>query len=386
MPSRSQPSNLRIAVHGAPVRWLLSSCSLASLLAFAPGATPVPAANARIHLTLDASEADQILAILALRRAGKPVDDSAWQKLFATEPYQRLKAREAAIGVRFHDTTLAFTDADFRQFVLSIDPAQRARSLAAALAGWKRADLTRLAEQDLAYLPDSAVIRAKVFPVIKPNSNSFVWETATNPAIFLYLDPAVSRASFENTVTHELHHIGLGSLGPVYDGTIAPLPDRARSVAGWLGAFGEGFAMLAAAGGPDIDPQAASSPQRRDQWNHDMANFNTDLNAVNAFFADVLAGKYASQDAIDEKASSFYGAQGPWYTVGYKMAVMVEKRFGRRALTGTMLEFRCLLVLYNRAAAEQNASGRGTLPMWSDSVLAAVAAPSCPTPQQPAQR
>lgn len=386
MSGHPQPANRSIPVHRAPIRWVLFSCSLASLLAFAPGTAPAPAANERIHLTLDASEADQVLAILALRRAGKPVDDSAWKKLFATEPYRRLKAREVAIGRRFHDTTNVFTDEDFQRFVLSDSLEQDAPALSATLDGWKRADLTRLAEQDLAYLPDSAVIHAKVFPVIKPNNNSFVWETATNPAIFLYLDPAVSRASFVNTVTHELHHIGLGSLGPVYDRRIAPLPERARSVAGSLGAFGEGLAMLAAAGGPDIDPQAASSPQRRAQWNQDMANFNTDLNAVNTFFADALAGKYASQDAIDEKASSFYGAQGPWYTVGYKMAVMVEKRFGRRALIGTMLEFRCLLVLYNRAAAEQNASGRGPLPLWSDSVLAAVNAPSCPTAQQPARR
>jgi hypothetical protein len=52
----------------------------------------------RVQLTVDASEADQVLAILTLRADGKPVDESQWQRLLATEPYQRLKKREAEIG------------------------------------------------------------------------------------------------------------------------------------------------------------------------------------------------------------------------------------------------------------------------------------------------
>jgi putative zinc-dependent peptidase DUF5700 len=359
-------------------RRVIAFACLLSLPTIAPSAAQAPVTNDRIHLILDTSEADQVLAILAHRRAGEPVADSDWQKLFATEPYRRLKAREAAIGLRFHDSTLAFTEADFRRFVLSDSLEQRAPALAATLERWKRAELTGSAVRELTYLPSSAVITAKVFPVIKPGHNSFVWETATNPAIFLYLDPAVGRDKFENTVAHELHHIGLGSLGPVYDSAIARLPERARSAAGWMAAFGEGLAMLAAAGGPDVDPHAASSPEEHARWDRGMANFNADLPAVDAFFAGVLAGKFASQDAIEEKAVSFFGLQGPWYTVGYRMAVIVETRFGRPALIGTMLEFRCLLVLYNRAAAELNASSsERQLPLWSDSVLSGVSAPFC---------
>jgi hypothetical protein len=139
----------------------------------------------------------------------------------------------------------------------------------------------QLAERILRYLPPSAVIRAKVYPVIKPGKNSFVWEASSNPAIFLYLDPQVSRH-----------------------------------------------------------------------------------------------GKFSSRDAIDEKGSTFFGAQGPWYTVGYKMAVMAEKRFGRPALIETMLDPRRLLVLYNQAAAEQNAAGEEHLPLWSEELLKQLGTPS----------
>ena len=33
----------------------------------------------------------------------------------------------------------------------------------------------------------------------------------TDPAIFLYLDPTETKEEFENTLAHELHHIGYGS-------------------------------------------------------------------------------------------------------------------------------------------------------------------------------
>jgi hypothetical protein len=335
------------------------------------------AAVDRVQLTLDTSEADQVLAILALRNQGKPVADSEWQKLFATAPYQRLKQREKAIGESFHDPTRAFTDDDFRRFVLSADLLPRAAALSSTLDRWRKADLRQDATRVLAYLPADAALHAKVYPVIKPVTNSFVWDLSSDPTIFLYLDPEVSREKFENNVTHELHHIGLGSVGPIYNKKIAALPEPAHTAADWMGSFGEGFAMLAAAGGPDVDPHAASSPTEHARWEHDMGQFNDDLRAVNQFFLDILNAKFASSDAIGEKAGSFFGVQGPWYTVGYKMSVMVEKRFGRPALIGTMLDPRCLLVLYNRAAAEQNAADKPPLPLWSEEVLSAAHVGSC---------
>jgi len=326
----------------------------------------------RIRLTFDTSETDQVLAILALRQAGKPVDDAQWQKLFATEPYQRLKVREKKIAERFNDPSRVFTDEDFKKFVMSDDLLKRAPELRSTLERWKKADLQQAAEHTLQYLPASAVIRAKVFPTIKPNHNSFVWDTSTDPTIFLYLDPDVSAAEFSNTVSHELHHIGLASSLADYDQRIDTLPEPARTAAGWLTAFGEGLAMLAAAGGPDVDPQATSRAEEHARWDRDMANFNNDFGAMNTFFLDILNGKFPNADAITEKGSSFFGAQGPWYTVGYKMAVMVEKRFGRDALIQTMLDPRRLLALYNQAALEQNARRKEQLPLWSEEILKQV--------------
>ena len=99
-----------------------------------------------------------------------------------------------------------------------------------------------------------------------------------------------------------------------------------------MGAFGEGFAMLVAAGGPDNDPHAASSPEEHARWEHDLANFNQDLSTLQEFFLDVIDQRLVGKDKIDEKAYSFFGVQGPWYTVGYKMSVVIEKRYGRKRL------------------------------------------------------
>src|SRR5439155_24325048 len=133
---------------------------------------------------------------------------------------------------------------EFDAFLMSEETIGRFPELRRTLAQWKKADLEAVALRVLDYLPADARIRATVFPVIKPLGNSFVFEPAAEPAIFLWLDPSLSRENFENTVAHELHHIGFASLPArkAEDGA------RVHTVLEWMSAFGEGFAMLAAAG------------------------------------------------------------------------------------------------------------------------------------------
>lgn len=321
-----------------------------------------PEAATRIQLKLDTSEAEALLAILDKRAGGAALNDADWQRLFATEPYVRLKEREASMH-------RGFTDDDFRKFVLSPELAPKASALRQTLDAWRRTDLVSSAKRELTYLPEQAHIKAKVFPVIKPATNSFVFDTATDPAIFLYLDPAESAAKFENTVAHELHHIGFSSVDSLSEERLKDLPANLKPAVKWMGAFGEGFAMLAAAGGPGVDPHATSSPEQHARWEHDMANFNQDLGLLQQFFLDVVDQRLVGKDKIAEKAYTFFGVQGPWYTVGYKMAVVVEQRYGRKRLIECMLDPRDLLATYNRAAEELN-HGRGEkLALWSPELL-----------------
>lgn len=331
-----------------------------------PGYAQSPKAEERIQLTFDASEAKAVVSILEQRAAGKPVADGDWQRLFESKPYVRLKAREASMQ-------RGFTDDDFKAFVLSAELAAKTAPLRQTLDAWQGADLPAAARRILPYLPAQARIHTKVFPVIKPKPNSFVFEMATDPTIFLYLNPTVSKASFENTVAHEMHHIGFASIEGEMDARQKDLPPPVKAAAEWIGGFGEGFAVLAAAGGPDIHPHATSQPGDRARWDRDMAHFNVDLKTVEAFFLDVIHQKLKTKEDINAKAFSFFGeTQGPWYTVGYRMAVVIEKRFGRATLVACMTDLRKLLPTYNRAAMELNQKGEAPLALWSQELVDAV--------------
>jgi Putative zinc dependent peptidase (DUF5700) len=147
------------------------------------------------------------------------------------------------------------------------------------------------------------------------------------------------------------------------------VPATAKAAVDWMGAFGEGFAMLAAAGNPDVHPHAVSSPEKRARWDRDMGSFNHDLGDVQQFFLDIIDQKFKSRDEIDEKASSFFGVQGPWYTVGYRMALTIEKRYGRKVLIDCMMDPRELLVRYNAAAADLDQNGGTPLALRSPVLL-----------------
>jgi hypothetical protein len=333
------------------------------LVLFAAGSS---ANDSRVQFRLDASEADAVLAILEERAARKQGTDSDWQHLFTSEPYLRLRKREASLH-------RDFTDADFRRFVVSDDLAKRAPALRRTLDAWKKADLHAAAERILPYLPADAQVKASVYPVIKPKSNSFVFETESNPAIFLYLDPEESQTEFMNIVAHESHHIGFSDASKRYEEKIKVLPENARKAAEWMGAFGEGLAVLAAAGSADVHPMQDFNNDQRIRWNQDMKFVDQQLLEVNQFFLDVINGGFANPEVADHVAFTFFGYRGPWYTVGYKMSSLVEKRFGRAVLIECMSDPRKLLAKYNEAAIVENTVGKtDRLPLWSTEILKAV--------------
>ena len=300
----------------------------------------------RVQTRFVSDEADAVLSILAKRAAHQAISDADWNRLFTSEGYVRLKKREQSMKRPFEDDA-------FRTFVMTDELLAKRETLAKAVDDWRHADLTAAAERALAYLPANATIHAKVYPVIKPATNSFVFEVDTDPAIFKYVDDE-PRAAFEQTMSHELHHVGYGTACPPSGVKLGDMR--------WLGAFGEGFATLAAAGGPQNDPMKnADRPGLQEEWRKEMAKYDENFAALQSFFLDVANGKLAG-DAANKRAFEFFGLLGPWYTVGYKMAVTIEQAFGREALINAMCDQRTLMSTYNRAVDKTGAK----LPKWDE--------------------
>jgi hypothetical protein len=325
--------------------------------------TRAPEPRLRVPMVTD--EARAVLALLARRARGEEPATADWEALFTSDGYRRLQQRERSLDRPFDDST-------FRSFVRADSLLARADALRRTLAAWTQVDPRTVARHAFAYLPSAAVIHAKVYPVIKPRTNSFVFEPRTNPAIFLYLDPAVSSAKLENILTHELHHIGVGSVCPS-QASDSTLPQPVRTTLEWMGGFAEGRAMLAAAAGPTIHPHETSDSAERAVWDRDVAHAERDLRRLEVFFFTLLDGRL-SEDEQTREGMSFIATedvpQGPYYTVGWLMATAIERQLGRQQLVATLCDPVAFLSDYNRAAAARNRTSAGRLPLWSDTLLA----------------
>jgi hypothetical protein len=318
-------------------------------------------ANAAVSVTLDTSEAEAVLRIADEIAANGSAPGGAWTDLFATAGYRDLKSREAA----FHRE---FTDDEFKTFVSSDVVVKNREALRKTLTEWRRFDMDAAAARALSYLPAGSTISATIYPLIKPKPNSFVFRLDDRQAIFLYLDPKVSGAQFENTVVHEMHHIG-------FETTCSAKPDTSTPVGlaqRYLGGFGEGIAVLAAAGSAKEHPHVASDAEKRATWDRDVRNVARDMKRLETFFLDVAEGRL-SGDEVRNAFMSFIATddvpQGAFYSVGWHMASTIEKARGREALLGVMCDRVAMMRLYNEVVVKD-----AEAPKWSAGVLEVLGA------------
>ncbi len=318
----------------------------------------------RVSLRFCGEQAEAALSIVCKLAGAAPADEDDWARMFATEPYIRLKEREASVG-------RPFADAEFRAFLLSSETRRQLPALKQALAAWSQLPLSAIASRALEYLPASARIHARLFPVIKPTPNSFVHGSSDDAMVFLHLDPTLLMPQVEALIAHELHHIGLFPF-ECEDDLRQDLPPPVRRAVGLMRDFREGYAVLAAAGGPDVHPRHFDGVAERELWNRSMAQFGRDLKAIEKLLLDVVHERLTLEQS-QRIAMEFFGRQGPWYTVGWRMAATVEQRFGRALLLDCMLDPRLLLLCYNSAAirAARDAGAEG-LPIWSLELMRAL--------------
>jgi hypothetical protein len=327
----------------------------ALLLALACRPDPVPEPAADVTIVRDALDAST--EILGLRATGKPVPEATWDSLFRTEGYQRLKERELALR-------RPFTDSAFRAFLLSDTLLARLPELLPAVRVWSEINLGSAAARAAAYLPAGTPIRANLYPLIKPQGNSFVHRGPDDVmGIFMYVDPTMPPSELRTTLAHELHHIGYAAACPgVTDSTATPAGQMLLRV---LGAFGEGLAMLAAAGGPDVDPNAMSRRSMRVTWGRNLADVGSHLASIDTLIQEVAADRI-SADSVLARAFTFFGDQGPWYTVGWLMTSTIERATSRAELVGEICDPRAVILAY-QGIVEKGSQKR---PKWSEMAVA----------------
>ncbi|HXT14227.1 MAG TPA: DUF5700 domain-containing putative Zn-dependent protease [Gemmatimonadaceae bacterium] len=313
-----------------------------------------------VQLVADESEAS--VAIIEHHAHAEPVEPSEWRALFNSAGYRALVARDSTFGSPRDDSA-------FARFLMRDSLAARVRDLSEQVRAMAHLDVTRAAQQALSYAPPNARIVATIFPVVKPQSNSFVFGPDTAPQLFLFVNVDETSAHFFNRLTHELHHVALNTACAA-----DPAPTLAEPVHALvrnLGGFGEGLAMLAAAGSPNVDANAESDAATRARWDAGVRAYPRQFAQIEKMVRDVVEGRIATRDSVRALAQTFYGAQGPWYVVGWKMAATIEQVFGRQTLIAAMCDPRRLMAAYNRAAALASTS----LPRWDPQLLAALRTP-----------
>lgn len=326
-------------------------------------AAHMTAAGATHEVTAELDQIEAAVAILEIQAEGGEPDEGMWQALWNSHGYERLIERETAMGREDG------FDIKLKEWMTSSETVARARGFRQALTRWREFDPSAAAARARAYLPAGTPLRATLYPVVKHTSNSFVFDLSGDAAIFMSVDPQTSSEMIQAVMTHELHHVGLARCPDTAD--MERLSETQQQVVSWLGILGEGVAVLATAGGPMRHPHYYSPATEYLVWERDVADFARDLERMETFFMALLDGEIEEKDQrsrLFEFVSTDDVPQGPGYTVGWKMAAMVERGLGRDALLATMCDPRALLESYNRVV-ERTQTETARLPMWSAAFL-----------------
>ena len=223
------------------------------------------------------------------------------------------------------------------------------------------------------YLPAHVELKATVYLIVRKQTNSFVWDLPHNPAIFLWVGPDISAGEMATTLAHELHHVGLSGACQSDD---SEMEEPVATARGWLSGFGEGLAVLAAAGGPDEPTHPAEQTEIIESWNARQDSLEIDMQRVETFLTDVATGKVEGDEA-QQRGMAFVNTdtvpQGPFYTLGWFMGATIERELGREAVIEATCDHGLLPSRYQQAARKANARGPAKrLPLWSEDVLAVL--------------
>ena len=105
-------------------------------------------------------------------------------------------------------------------------------------------------------------------------------------------------------------------------------------------------------------------------WQERLNNLESDMRQLEAFLIDVAEGRTSGEDA-QRRGMAFVSTegvpQGAYYSLGWFMAVVVERRLGRAAVVAATCDHGRLLSDYQRVATKRSDERYADrpLPTWS---------------------
>ncbi len=318
-----------------------------------------------MSLNLITDEVEILIEILKRKVNNKPINKEQWDELFNSIGFKMLARRETEMNE-------GIDKSEFKDFVMNKIASYRYISYKKSLEKLKSMNSGEIIKSTKNYLPDNTKLDTDIIPVIKPQKNSFIHKINDELVLFLYLEPDILKEKMENKLIHELHHIGFDYVYQNSD--YSYLSKQAQKVIEWTNAFGEGFAMLAAAKGLENHPNKFDE-DLKSKWDKNMENYNKDFHKIQNFLLNILEGHFADDQKLYNRGFQLMtnnGGQGSWYTVGYQIAIIIEREAGHDVLIDCMKDLTKIYFQYNNLVEIYNKKRNEDLPKWNDKILTSL--------------
>ncbi len=325
------------------------------ILLFAASLFAVYAQAQDLHVRIDLSEPDQLIAAAAAGDS-HAIDAAALASFMQTAAAAHLAK------------TRSLTASDFVRYAGSSEMTTQLSRMQLSLREWHMSSAPRAEQRVSAYLPTEARLSFTVVVVLAPAFDTAEFDTnPEDPRVFVPFTPSMLRARVDTYLGEQVFL--LASATQLQEWRASNRRASRRSCMSYESAaeFRRGIALLASAGGPGLHLCGTCPLEQRERWDENLRAFAPDLQSLNALLLATARGKVNA-----ETLHSQLEAIGPvpWQVVGYRMAVIVERYFGLRVLPSMFRDPRQLLSFYNRAAAAQNLTSSQTpLPLWSTELL-----------------
>jgi hypothetical protein len=315
-------------------------------------------ANAQdLQVHIDLSEAEAMLSAAKASRDNNQIGNAQLESILRTSAAKHLSG------------THTLTADSIKRYAADTEISTQIDELQFSLREWRIASLQQIEHRVGQYLPSEGQISLTVIVVLAPGFTVAEFDTASiPPRVFVPLLPSMFHMRIETYVGEQVYLLASAipakALHPHYD----QMTDSVRLAVGYTTEFRRGIALLAGDGSIGLHICATCPLAERQQWDNNLAEFSKDLLVLDklllttALAESDIEGQRLKLDAIDAVQ---------WQVVGYRMAVMIERHYGRKVVPNLVRDPRMLLELYNLAAAEDNANGLSDqpLPLWSHELI-----------------